>query len=111
MVGTRKRKGWGDDNDSSVPPSSKISRDQLLLSDCLENINSETADLTSVDNTLMRDHKRDSGELSTFLVELQYNYEWFFEQYGNRMTEEVPVGYICFVTKWNCVMNYLNKTK
>lgn len=61
MVGTRKRKGWDNENDSSEPPSSKISRDQLLLSDCLDNINTDTADLTSVNNALMRDHKRDSG--------------------------------------------------
>lgn len=63
MVGTRKRKGWDDDNsDSSEPPSSKISRDQLLLSDCLDNINTDTSDLTSVDNALMRDHKKDTGK-------------------------------------------------
>ena len=68
MVGTRKRKGWDDDNDSSMPPTSKISRDQLLLSDCLDNINTDSADITSVDNALMRDHKRDSGEKSAFLV-------------------------------------------
>lgn len=62
MVGSRKRRGWDDDDsDSSVPPSSKISRDQLLLSDCLDNINPDTTDLTSVDTALMRDHKRDTG--------------------------------------------------
>lgn len=62
MVGTRKRKGWDDDNsDNSEPPSSKISRDQLLLSDCLDNINTDSTDLTSVDNALLRGHKRDAG--------------------------------------------------
>lgn len=64
MVGTRKRKGWDDNSGSSEPPSSKISRDQLLLSDCLDNINTDTSDLTSVDNDLMHDHKRDTGESS-----------------------------------------------
>lgn len=65
MVGSRKRKGWDDedddDSDSSAPPSSKISRDQLLLSGSFENINSDSTDLMAVDNDLMRVHKRDTG--------------------------------------------------